>query len=355
MTRRAIRGLVASLALLAAAGLAGCSRAAEPDATDRPSGSAGNRLTVRFLDLVNLDVRDVPLLMAFDELATEGYVVEKRYLSDSALMTDMLARGDADIAMINNQTAWAAIAKGADIRTVGQFTGPTTVVAARDPVRSCGDLNGRPVGVATTSGLNPMLLKLYMDRRCPGTEPQWLVLRDSSSRVAAIEAGRIDAAVMPGEELLKLQAQSRAPLHTVMSFADEFPNVRVDGLQVRRRFALEHPDAVKAFLRAQIRAHRQVIANPQILFTQSVARLALDEAIARTIADSHLQMRLWDPDGGPTAESIQSTLDLVIRSHGLPPGVTMAQVADLSFVNAVLDEIGRAQQGGVQIGRRDSR
>jgi len=341
---RAIPALVVALACSVGAG---CAPAAESPSSGaiaaRPGdGTAPGTVTIRFADLVNVDVRDVPLLMAFDELAASGYRVKESRLNDSALMTDLLARGDADVAIFNNQTAWTAVTKGADIRTVTQFTGPSTLFAARASITTCRDLHGRPVGRPSPSGLSPLLFQMYLDAHCPGTEPDFLLIRESGARAAALLAGHLDASSMPNEELTKLQQQSDTPLHALMSLAEEFPDVQIDGIHVNRAWAGQHPDAVRALIRAQLRAHRAVIANPQVLHDEAARRLSLDAATARAIGDMHLRMGLWDPNGGLTAGNVQSTIDLLINAKALPAGVTAAQVADLSPLNAVLDELGRA-------------
>ena len=76
---------IAALALaLSCQALIGC--------IDRPSNSsqtvpptpAAEGIRLRFVDIVNVDVRDVPLLMAFDELATRGYTIEKLHIAASS-------------------------------------------------------------------------------------------------------------------------------------------------------------------------------------------------------------------------------------------------------------------------------
>jgi ABC-type nitrate/sulfonate/bicarbonate transport system substrate-binding protein len=185
------------------------------------------------------------------------------------------------------------------------------------------------------------MFKLHMSRECPGIEPQILVVAEASSRAAALLAGRMDAAMVPGEELLKLQQQTTMPFHAIGAPARTVPGVRVDGLQVRRGWAREHPDAVRDLVRAQLRAHRLIRSNPQVLFDEAVRRLSLDAATARAIADSHLQMQIWDPNGGLALDNIASTIAVLTELNELPPGMTADRVADLSFLDAVLNEIGR--------------
>jgi ABC-type nitrate/sulfonate/bicarbonate transport system substrate-binding protein len=309
--------------------------AAVSASTPRPLG------TIRFFDLVNLDVRDVPLLMAMDDLRAQGYTIEPTYLASGALITESLERGDADIGMVNNQTIWTAITKGADIRTVAEFTGSTTVFAAGREFANCRELDGKRIGVAATRGVSPALFGLYLKEQCPETEPQLVVIPESGGRVAGLVAGELDAAVMPGEAFYELQLQAPERFHSLMAYAESFPDVQIDGLHVRREWADRNPEAVKDFLRAMLKAYRRVSDNPQLLYGEAAKRLNLDPAVAKAVGGDDLRMGIWDANGGLTAENVQYTLDFLAKTDAGLAGLKAEDVADLSYLNAVLDEIGR--------------
>jgi ABC-type nitrate/sulfonate/bicarbonate transport system substrate-binding protein len=126
-----------------------------------------------------------------------------------------------------------------------------------------------------------------------------------------------------------------------MSYATEFPNVLIDGLHVRREWAKQNPDIVKGFLRALLKAHRAVAANPQRLIDESVRRLSLDPATAKAVAEAHLRAGIWDANGGLTSEDIQYTIDFLTTLAVLASGLKVQDVADLSYLQAVLNELGR--------------
>jgi ABC-type nitrate/sulfonate/bicarbonate transport system substrate-binding protein len=328
-----------SLALLGQLAL-GCGG---PPASPPPADHAGpsTPVKVRFIDLANQDVRDVPLLMALDDLAARGYVIERRYLTGGPLMADLVARGEAEIAMINNQAAWAAAVKGAPVRTISQFTGSSGLLAARPHVRTCRDLDGRRVGIPAGSGPSVLQLSLYIERRCPGAKPQTLAIPESAARSAALLSGRLDASLLPGEELFKLQRQTPDSARALMVYAEEFPDVQIDGLHVNRTWAASNPGAVRDFVRAQVLAYRRVRADPGLLFAEASKRLSMDSATARAVGKWHLRRGMWDANGGLTPANIRSTIDFFQKADGLPEGVTPEQVADLSYLTTVLEELGR--------------
>ncbi len=316
----------------------GCSRT--PDASADPA-SADSARTLRFFDILNIDVRDIPMLMALDDLAAQGYTVQKTYMSSTALIADALARDDADIGLGNNLMMWTAITKGAPIRTIAQFTSSTTVLAATADIQSCAELDGKRMGLASTRGLSPALLNTYFQSHCPGTAPKYFVIVESAGRAAALLAGEIDAEVVPGEELVKIQLEKPDKFHAIMSYASEFPEIRVDGLHVRQKWVEENPAGVRDFLRALLRAQRRVAENPRLLYEEAAERLDLAPDVAEAVGRVHLENGIWDPNGGLTDANVQGTIDYLTGIGSLPQGLRSGDVTDLSYLNEVLDEIGR--------------
>jgi NitT/TauT family transport system substrate-binding protein len=340
MSARTLAAIALSLGCCSCTERAPASSRATGHGRDDGSGSTSG-LVIRYGDPVNVDVRDVPALMALDALRGSGYGVEIRHVPGPPLVEDLLARGEIDIGITNYQTMWSAIAKGADVRSVAQFVGLNTVMAAQNSLESCADLDGRKMGVYASSGLSQELVQIYLKRRCRGAAPQLIVIEESASRAAALLAGRLDAAVMPGEEFVKLGMLAPGRFRAVMTHREEFPDMRIDGFHVRRAWARAHPQAVRDFIRALLRAQRLVAANPDILYAEAGRRIALDEGTTRAVADSHLRMGIWDPDGGLTAGNVAHILDFLIGITAVPAHLRASDVADLSHLDAVLDEIGR--------------
>ena len=165
------RPCVATLLLVALA-CGGCSRRPPAGESDTQSRK------LRFFDLPNLDVRDVPLLMALDDLTAQGYTVENTRMASGALIADALARGDADVGLVNSQTMWMAIARGAPVRTIAEFTGTHHSPRRRERISgSCRDLDGKRLGVPTTGGFNPSLFRLHLQQELPGNRTSSLCYR----------------------------------------------------------------------------------------------------------------------------------------------------------------------------------
>jgi ABC-type nitrate/sulfonate/bicarbonate transport system substrate-binding protein len=312
-----------------------------PSTLPAPSNATTKTGTLRFFDLQNLDVRDVPMRMALDDLKSQGYTVEITPLANSTLITEALARGEADLGVFNTQTAWTAITKGAPIRTVLQFSGATFVIAATSDITDCKDLDGKRVGLPTTSGTNPALLAQYLVENCDDAKPEFIVIPESAGRTAALLAGELDATMLPGEELIKIDAQAPGRFHALIPLSQAFSGIQVDALHAREEWIEQNPELLKDLIRAVLKANRSVIENPQQLYDEAVERLELDPATAKAIGDIHLQAKVWSPNGGLTEENMQNTLSFYQDNLEMDMNLTVESVADLSHLNAVLDEMGR--------------
>lgn len=296
---------------------------------------------ILYFDNANLDVRDVPTLMALDELHAQGYSIERQTLATSALLVQALERGDADIISANTQTMWTAIAKGVNARTVVARIGSTLVLESKQSIKTCSDLDGKAVGVAATTGTNPMLLNMYFQEHCPNIKTQSVVITDNTARLAALVAGQVDAALLQSEQLVQLESGTPGLFYTLAPLYQEFSNIQINALHVRRDWAIQNPNIVKDLIRAVLTANRLVVAKPQVLYQEAASRLKITATEAKQVGDAYLKAGLWDPNGGLTAENVQYTLDTFKNSNSVPASLKLDDVADLSYLNAVLNEIGR--------------
>jgi ABC-type nitrate/sulfonate/bicarbonate transport system substrate-binding protein len=134
--------------------------------------------------------------------------------------------------------------------------------------------------------------------------------------------------------------QGQDEFYALVNFAQEFPGLTTTSYFARRGFAEEHPDTLKDVLRALLNARRQ-IQDPQVLQTEIAERLEMEPAEARAVSDAYLALGVWDLNGGYDSDAVQNNLDFLIGLGELPPGMRAEDVADLSHLQAVLDEIGR--------------
>jgi len=295
---------------------------------------------IRVLVIANSDVRDVPLAMAADDLRSQGYHVEITPMMSGALMVDALSRGDAELASFNNETLWAAIAKGLRAKTVVQRLSFPNLVITRQGL-TCRALNGRALAIGSQTGLNPRLVARYFESRCGGTEPQVLIIPDSAARTAALVGGAVDAALLPLEEFLNLQKAAPGKYATLIDLTREFPQLQVNAVQARGDWLEQHPREVRDVIRALLLVHRRIIANRGLLYTKALEQSQSDQAETTSVIDALLAAGAWDPNGALTHDNVQYTLSFIQETGAVPKALRVEDVADLGPLNEVLKDIGR--------------
>jgi NitT/TauT family transport system substrate-binding protein len=308
---------------------------ATPAATPLPKTG-----TLRVGFSTEADVGDVPSLMAQDRLRAEGYTVETNFFSAADVQVAALTQGSVDIGNGSTRTAWNAVGKGAEIATIAEQAADAWSIVAVNEIKTCADLNGKRVGLTSSSSLNAALLKAYL-KNCPGTEPQILTIANSSARAAALLAGELDATPLELADSAELAEKAPTRFHTLVNFATELPQLKTTGVHVSRAFAQQHPELVRAYLKALLQVHRDIRSNPQVL-SEAIARyLNMDAAAAKRLGEAYLARNIFDVNGGVTRDGIAYSVDFFTQTGSLPEGLNADKVSDLSYLEQVLQEIGR--------------
>lgn len=295
--------------------------------------------TLRIADPTAPGLPDVPYWMALDTLRQQGYVVETIQYARWDLTTTGLSSGEVGIASSSHQTAAAAIGNGARIHAIVGRSRRTYALVATPEIEACADLEAKNVALASTTGVIGALVEGYIERNCPGTQPQIVVIPPGENRAAALLSGVVDAAQLDDDVALELERQTPGTYRVLCSFADEFPEVDITAFYANDDFASQHPDLIKDFVGAYVEAVRRV-QDPQAL-REEIARYLPDDAAALANGEAYLARQAWDVNGGLTPERIESTLAFLTDAELVPPGVQVEDVADLSYLEAVLEEIGR--------------
>jgi hypothetical protein len=241
---------------------------------------------------------------------------------------------------VSDVTGWVAIEKGAPIVTLMDDSVTPIILAAKADIKRCEDLSGRRVAIPNLAGGKAFMLRRYLEMRCPAAKPELLVVAGEAARLAGIMAGELDAAVMDLETLDRIDGSRRSGWHSLVAFAEEFPGLTALSLFARREVTEKSPAMVKDWLRAVLVARRR-LQDPGVLSGELVARLGMAPALAEKAAVEYLDGNYWDVNGRYTSDSLQNNIDFAIAASSLKPGTKASDLADLSFLNAVLDEIGR--------------
>jgi ABC-type nitrate/sulfonate/bicarbonate transport system substrate-binding protein len=184
------------------------------------------------------------------------------------------------------------------------------------------------------------MVNQYLKEKCPGVTPQTVIIASTASRTAALLAGQIDATPVEYDNLLRAERDAPGRFHALVDFTQEFPKVDITGYYVNPDWASKNPQVVKDFLRALLEARRQ-IQDKQNLRQAVIKYFGADDAPAQSAAEAYLARGIWDVNGGLTTENVLYMMNFFSTAGVLPAGLKAENIVDLSYLNAVLDEIGR--------------
>ena len=295
------------------------------------SSPAQDVIIIRVAFPSTVDISDVAALIAFDQMVAEGIPVTPTFYAQTELMVAAVAADQADIG-VGSSPAWlSAIQKGeAILGFSGQVSNGWSVMARND-LDSCAAIDGKRTAIHSEGSSSTAMLRAYIDSTCPEITPEYLIIPGSENRAAALMAGDID--VTPAEliDAMLIMALRPGEFSRIADFSNDLPDLKTNGFWVSAEFAAEHPKLIEVLVRNLLIVHRQINDDPA-WFVEQVKRFIdfddadqalLPEIVAALIATG------------------QYTIDFFTAAGRIDPGLTAEEAYDLSFLNSVLDEIGR--------------
>ncbi len=288
-----------------------------------------------------VDMEDIPSVMAHQLLAEQGYSVVPTFYAQSELAVQAVASGDAEFGNGADRTFWAAVSQGASILTIMEQAANGWSVYAIPEIQACADLSGKRFAQHSEGAVSFAMSEAYLKENCPDATPEIVIIPGSENRRAALLAGQIDATPVELADAIQIELEAPGKYHLLTNFAKDVPKLKTTGMYVNGDFAKEHPEVVRDYIRAILTVHRQINEDHGLLIAEATKWLAIAPEVLPQIADAYFAINAWDVNGGLDEDAIQYSLDFFTNSGSLQPGLTVETVADLSFLNAVLDEIGR--------------
>jgi NitT/TauT family transport system substrate-binding protein len=278
--------------------------------------------------------------MALDSLMPKGYSVVPTFYAQSPLAVEALAGGQADVGFGSTRSYWAAIEKGARLTTIMEQAANGWSVVSLNEIAECADLDGRRLAVGSEGSVAKAMTDAFLQENCPGTVPEILYLPGSESRAAALLAGQIDATTAEPADVVLLLREASNRFHVMVDFAVLLPDLITTAVYVNLDYAQAHPAAIRDLVEALLTAHRTIEADPDLLTSQATGRLGIDASEIPSILAAHWRIATWDVNGGLTRDAIDYSLDFYVRTGSLEPGLESGDVADLSFLETGLSELG---------------
>lgn len=305
------------------------------------STSPGGTLGTMHIGSGSFGPQEYPMFAAMDALREEGYTIEyTQGVSGIDLLVEGVAQGEFDAGFTGFNTIVSAIELGAPLINVMDRNTNSWSLWATNEIETCEDLDGATVAIHSETASTGWMAKDYVALECPGTEPNYLVLPGSENRYAAMIAGEIDASPLELFDSINIRNEAGDRFHQLQDFYTVLPRLIVSSEFVNTDWAEENPDLLIAFIRENLEQHRLVWENPD--YFRELDEKYRDVFGTEPMSDDAIEAytRFFPVNGGLADEEVAFSLEWYERVELLPGGSEVDDVADRSYIDAALEEIG---------------
>jgi NitT/TauT family transport system substrate-binding protein len=251
------------------------------------------------------------------------YVVMKPQVALQALIA-----GDVDYTTALGSTIRAAL-RNVPLRVVMTIADkPLFALIARPEIRSVEDLKGKLLGIssfgASTDTYARALLRRF--KLTPNQDVKILALGGGSNRIAAMETGAIDAALIEAPYNVMLE---RKGFRKILFVGDVIPSP-LAGFGTRLEKIHKQPDEIRRLVRATLRGIQYAKANQR----ESIRSIMKWADMSEELADGSYEMAAssWSATGAASAPGLQTAMEEIRTELKLDAAPDPARAFDWSFV-----------------------
>lgn len=269
-----------------------------------------------------------------EEFEAVGATYTWNEFQSGPLVNEAAAAGEIDLGFMADLPAIIARSSGQDIEIISNVAygeeGLAVMVTPDSDITSIADLAGRKVAYATGSYAQHLLALLLANEGLSLADVQSVNL-GAGDQQAALTGGEVDAIVIWEQYISLFESQGIA-------------KVLADGTDVKRgnmvtyietAYAQEHPDVVKAYIRALNRADEQLAADPDGCAEAIAADFNVDTDLMKTILSHFTYLTALTEDD---IAEITSVKDFSLESGIIQNDVDMDTFINTEYVDAVAAE-----------------
>jgi NitT/TauT family transport system substrate-binding protein len=318
--RAGTAGAVLAIGLVAATSACGSSGGTSGGTSKRTdTGSGITKITVGTSgQLSNIDVY---LGMSQGTFTKAGLKVTPQTLTAGSNAVPLLLKGSMQFATVDLATAITATQHNVGVTAIapnnvgvpGDIGYGGVIASPKSGIASLGDLEGKAVQVNQLNGTAEVLTKATMKKA--GFDPTKVrfVEIPPPQALAALTAGRVDAAVLSEPNVTAAMAAGMK--YIANPEKDTIPNLPAFVFVASKSYVAKNPAVVKAFVTAVLAANKQTNAD---------AALARKTAATSTQLPAALLSKVTLPKFGEqalTADQVKAYEDLLVQYGGLSGAV----------------------------------
>jgi NitT/TauT family transport system substrate-binding protein len=265
----------------------------------------------------------------------EGIDLQFRVLRGELAVSSIVGGKDVDF-MYGAGTAITAAVRGLPMKVVSHdFKSLLFYLIGNPRVQSGQDLKGKKVAVASLSGTGALATRASL--RALGVDPDrdvtLIVIGAASVRMAALEAGSVEAAIMPVPWNFRLTQKGFKEL----IFTGKILTQPLTGLATSRERVDKQPEQVKKMLRGFLRSLRAIKEEKKDVVEFIGRRFSLDPATAE--ATHKIVLQTLTDDGTVSDAALKDLLEQTRAETGVKKDINIRDIVDYSLVRQVQKEM----------------
>ncbi|WP_156787146.1 NrtA/SsuA/CpmA family ABC transporter substrate-binding protein [Thermanaerovibrio velox] len=236
--------------------------------------------------------------------------------------TRAMAAGSVQVAhCLGGTSALLAASEGVDLKIVGIYSRAprafTILVKKDSPIRDVKDLKGRKVAGPKGTVLH-QLLSAALEREGLELSDVQFVPMGIPEAVAALSSGAVDAALAAGPAVRLATQRGARVLTDGRGLVDGITVIAMSG-----RFLAEHPEAVRAFMRA----HREALQLMKQDRLRAVELTAQETGLSQGDVISMMSLYDFDPSVRPEdLKELEKTQNFLIRNRMMRKRVDLGRL-----------------------------
>ena len=242
------------------------------------------------------------------ELEPLGVTVNWPEITSGAKQAQALASGDLDVAGVMNSTSLLmAAGEGVPIKVIAGVARPTDVFAVVGRKGGPADikgLKGKVVAGPKGTALHQLLVAALLKNGMSINDVNFAQM-DIPQAFAALQGGKVDAALLAANMIIKAEAEGAVTLATATGYI-----VHKLGMMASTSFIEKHPDRLKAVITAHDKAWQWIAANhaEAVALGAKVQGIGQDDA-EKLFAWSHFTQRFTQADLESMKDDMQFLMD----------------------------------------------
>ncbi|MSP38056.1 MAG: hypothetical protein EXR70_06160 [Deltaproteobacteria bacterium] len=251
------------------------------------------------------------------------YVIMKPQIAMQALIA-----GDVGYTTALGSTIRAAF-RGVPLRVVMTIADkPLFALISRPGITSVDELKGKLLGIssfgASTDTYARALLRRF--KLIPNQDVKIIALGGGMNRIAAMEAGAIDAALIEAPYNVMLE---RKGFRKILFVGDLIPSP-LAGLGTRLEKIQKQPDEIQRLVRATLHGIQYAKSNKQETIRAIMKWTDLDQALAE--GSYEMAVSSWSSSGAASAQGLQIAMEEIRAEFKLDAAPDAGKAFDWSFV-----------------------